>query len=62
VAAELAGKVDLSEYKFTERANVARVIKMGVKNLPSIYVNGELKYSSIIPSHKELMDLVTALL
>jgi uroporphyrinogen decarboxylase len=62
LAEELAGKVDLAEYKFTERANVARVIKMGVKNLPSIYVNGELKYSSIIPSHKELMDLVTALL
>ncbi len=54
--AELAGRVELVEYKFTERENVARVKKMGVKNLPSIYINGELKYSSLIPSNRELVD------
>lgn len=47
--------VDLVEYKFTRPENVARVKKMGVKNLPSIYINGELKFSSIIPSQQELL-------
>jgi uroporphyrinogen decarboxylase len=27
---------------------------MGVKNLPSMYINGSLVYSSIIPSRQEL--------
>jgi uroporphyrinogen decarboxylase len=53
---EFAGKVDMAEYKFTEKENVARVKKMGVTNLPSIYINGELKYSSLIPSNRELVD------
>jgi uroporphyrinogen decarboxylase len=50
------------EYKFTTMENVARVHKMGVKNLPSIYINGELKYSSIIPDHEEIMEIVRGLL
>jgi uroporphyrinogen decarboxylase len=57
-AQELGGGVTLVEYKFTERENVARVVKMGVKNLPSIYINGELTYSSIIPSNRELVDQI----
>ena len=43
-------KIDVIEYKFTKKENIARCIKMGVKNLPALYINGELKYSSIIPS------------
>jgi len=35
---------------------------MGVKNLPSIYVIGELKFSSIIPSHRELKEIVAQLI
>jgi uroporphyrinogen decarboxylase len=53
---ELGGRVDLVEYKFTKAENVARVIKLGVKNLPSLYINGELKYSSVIPSNRELLE------
>lgn len=53
---ELAGEAELTEYKFTTPENIARVMKMGVKNLPSIYINGKLKYSSVIPSNNELMD------
>jgi uroporphyrinogen decarboxylase len=52
---ELEG-VEMVEYKFTEKENVARVVKMGVQNLPSIYINGELAYSSIIPSNRELIE------
>jgi uroporphyrinogen decarboxylase len=53
---ELAGSVDMIEYKITEPKNVARMQKMGVKNLPSILINGQIKFSSIIPSNRELVD------
>lgn len=55
VAKETFGDtIDVVEYKFTEKVNIARCIKMGVAQLPSIYINGKLKYSSIIPSKAEL--------
>lgn len=59
--AELAARgaaVDLVEYKFTQAENVARVIKMGIQKLPSLYINGQLKYSSVIPSNRELLEQV----
>jgi uroporphyrinogen decarboxylase len=53
---ELGGSADLVEYKFTKAENIARVVKMGITNLPSLYINGELKFSSIIPSNRELLE------
>ncbi len=50
--------IDLIEYKFTEKENIARCIKMGIKNLPCVYINGELKWSSIIPSKEELFKVI----
>ena len=44
--------IDLVEYKFTVKENIARCMKMGVAKLPSIYLDGKLAYSSIIPSRK----------
>ena len=44
------------EYKFTMAENIARVVKMGINNLPSLYINGELKFSSLIPSNRELLE------
>ena len=46
--------IDVVEYKFTTKENIARCKKMGVPNLPSMYINGELKFRSIIPSKEEL--------
>ncbi|HOT92718.1 MAG TPA: uroporphyrinogen decarboxylase family protein [Anaerolineae bacterium] len=56
--AEFAGQVDVVEYKFTQKENVARVVKMGVQKLPSIYINGKLAYASIIPSNRELVEKI----
>jgi uroporphyrinogen decarboxylase len=56
---DLPFNVDFVEYKFTKKENVARMMKLGVKNLPSIYINGELTYSSIIPSNRELIDKIS---
>lgn len=46
-------KIDFVEYKFTLKENIARCKKMGVAHLPSIYINGKLKFSSVIPSREE---------
>jgi uroporphyrinogen decarboxylase len=54
--------IDLVEYKFTVRENIARCMKMGVANLPAIYLDGKLAFSSIIPSRKELEERIRALL
>lgn len=54
--------IDLIEYKFTIKENIARCVKMGVTNLPCVYINGKLKWSSIIPSSQELFETVDDLL
>ncbi len=54
--------IDIIEHKFTTKENVARCLKMGVAKLPSIYINGDLKYSSIIPSRDELRAKIAAVL
>ena len=51
-------QIDLVEYKFIYQENVARCIKMGVPNLPSMYINGELTYRSIIPTRAELESAI----
>lgn len=55
-------KIDLVEYKFTLKENIARCVKMGVTNLPCVYINGELKWSSIIPSRDELFAVIESLI
>lgn len=51
-------KVEVVEYKYTTPENIARIKKMGVEKLPSIYINGELKFSSIVPNRRELLEEV----
>ena len=58
--AHFGDRIDLVEYKFTEKENIARYLKMELKNLPSICINGELKFSSIIPSREELQAAIEA--
>ncbi len=55
-------KIELIEYKITEPENVARVKKMGIKNLPAIYVNGKLYASSIIPQHDKFVTYIKTLI
>ena len=56
--AQFGDKIDTVEYKYTSREGIARCRKLGVKNLPSVYINGELAYASIIPSHEEFYALI----
>ncbi len=55
-------KIDVVEYKYTTREGIARSKKMGVKNLPSLYINGKLYYASIIPSQEEFFGELDKLL
>lgn len=59
-AAELAGRVDMVEYKITVPENIARMKKHGIQNLPSLLINGELKFSSLIPPNRELIEALKA--
>ena len=54
----MQGKIDMVEYKMTNTENIARLKKMGIQNLPSIVINGELKFSSLIPSQQELIETI----
>ena len=59
--AKYGDKLDVIEYKYSSREGISRCKKMGVKQLPSLYINGELKYSSIIPSHDEFYEEIDKL-
>ena len=59
---EYGDKIDVKEYKFTEKENISRVKKMGVQKLPSIYINGKLQFSSIIPRRSELFERINEVL
>ena len=56
--AAFGDEIDMIEYKYTEKENIARCKKMGVRNLPSMYINGKLKFASIVPSKEEWMKAV----
>ena len=56
VMKDFAGKVDYEVYKYITPEEVGRMKQLGVKNLPSTYINGKLKFSSITPSRKDLEE------
>jgi len=49
---------DVVEYKYTKLENIKRCRLVGVKNLPSLYINGKLAYSSIIPGKQKLLERI----
>ena len=55
---ELGDTVEMVEYKITTPENIARMKKLSVQNLPSILINGQLRFSSIIPSNRELLETI----
>jgi len=55
-------KVEVVEYKILEPENIVRVGKMGVKNLPTMAINGVVKHISLIPTREELKEEVEEVL
>ena len=55
---EMQGQAEMVEYKITTPENIARMKKLSVQNLPSILINGQLCFSSLIPSNRELQEAI----
>ena len=54
---------DMAEYriyKYFIKEDIARTRKMGLKNLPTMCINGEPVFISIIPTRDELVEAVKA--
>lgn len=58
-AAEAAGPICyINEHKIKVRQGIGMMVKLGVKNLPTICINGEVKFASIIPDQKTLVAAI----
>lgn len=55
---EIKDIAEYVEYKLTVKGNIARVKKMGLKNLPAICVNGDIKWVSVIPDREEFITTI----
>ncbi|MDD3340147.1 MAG: uroporphyrinogen decarboxylase family protein [Lachnospiraceae bacterium] len=53
-AASIMDKVEIIEHKIKEKEGVACMIKLGATNVPTICVDGEIKYVSILPDNAEM--------
>lgn len=58
--AVLGTQAGWGEYRYNRREDIARMRKLGVKNLPSLYINGSLCYDSLIPTVEELVTKIRA--
>jgi uroporphyrinogen decarboxylase len=56
------GRVKWTERKIKERESAAFALRMGVSNIPSVLIDGELKYVSIIPAQDRLKEDIEAAL
>jgi uroporphyrinogen decarboxylase len=58
-AAEAASPICyINEHKIKVRTGIGMMVKLGVKNLPTICINGEVKFASIIPDQKTLVAAI----
>lgn len=55
---EIKDIADYSVYKYFIKDDIARTRKMGIKNLPTMCINGQQEFISIIPSKEELIDAI----
>lgn len=62
MAKHFGDKIDVVQYRYNNVPDIARTRKMAVKQLPSIYLNGECKYSSIIPNPDEFIKQIEEVL
>jgi uroporphyrinogen decarboxylase len=48
----------INEHKIKVRQGIGMMVKLGVKNLPTICINGEIKFASIIPDQRTLVAAI----
>jgi uroporphyrinogen decarboxylase len=57
-AAEFGNRVILREHKITTRQGIGMLTKLGVRNLPTICLDGEPVFISLIPDHDTLVAAI----
>ncbi len=57
-AAPFGDKVRYIEHKVKDKESVVCMLKLGVSNIPTICIDGEIKYVSIIPAGDELERVI----
>jgi len=53
---QLSQPVAVREHRITTREGLAAMMQLGVKNIPTICIDGEVVFSSLIPDQKTLGD------
>ncbi|AKJ65473.1 uroporphyrinogen decarboxylase family protein [Kiritimatiella glycovorans] len=51
-------KTYVNEHKIMVRDGIGMMARLGVKNLPTICIDGEIAFSSIIPDHNTLVEAI----
>ncbi len=51
-------KVTYTQHKIINKESVVAMIKLGVKNLPTICIDGDVKYISLIPDKDEFVQVI----
>jgi len=51
-------KVWINEHKIKVREGIGMMVKLGVKNLPTICINGDPTFASIIPDQTTLVKAI----
>jgi uroporphyrinogen decarboxylase len=46
------------EHKIKDKAGIAAMVKLGVKNIPTLCINGKVAFSSIIPETDKLVEAI----
>ncbi len=59
-AKEAFVKVYINEHKIKARAGIGMMKKLGVRNLPTICIDGDIAFASIIPDQKTLVKAIEA--
>jgi uroporphyrinogen decarboxylase len=53
-----SGKLVIAEHKIKERKGLGMMVRLGVRNLPTIIIDGEICFASIIPDQKTLLKKI----
>jgi uroporphyrinogen decarboxylase len=51
-------RVYINEHKIKVRHGIGMMVKLGVKNLPTICIDGEIRFASMIPDQKTLVGAI----
>lgn len=52
------GPVQITEHKIKGKAGIGAMMKLGVKSIPTICIDGEVMFSSIIPNQPHLIEAI----